>query len=52
MSENHFCNLRPIDAGGFEILPQFARSRHEAVARTHINKNELLPDCDQCHVGW
>ena len=32
MRENHFSDLRFVDAGSFEIVPKFSGSRHELVA--------------------
>ena len=51
MGEDDLGDLRFVDTGGFEIVPQFARRRHEAIAGAHIDQDQIAAGADQRHVG-
>src|SRR5665647_899093 len=51
VGEDHLGDLGLVDAGAFEIVPQFAGARHEAVAGAHVYQDQVVGGADQRDIG-
>ncbi len=51
VSENDLRDFVPVDARFLQIVPEPARGRHEAIAGTHVDKDQFLAGPDQRDIG-
>ena len=51
MCEDDLGDLRLVDPGLLEIVPEFAGRRHETIAGAHINEDQVATFVDHGDVG-